>query len=451
MKHSPLRSSLRASTFDGTAHAAMVGFGETYFAAFALVLGASPFQVGLLATLPILVGACFQTLSPRLAGLTGYKRWVVVSAVLQSATFIPIALSAGHAEMSFWYVLGWVCLYWVLALGINPPWNVWMGRMIPALVRSRYFGRRNVPIQIMLFVSLVAGGFLLHYAERSAQGVVTGFVILFVLAAVSRIVSTWFLTRQHEPPAGAVKLTPLSGVVRGLPRQSYGRVIRLIVLMNACVHISAAYFTPFMLQELKLSYAQFTVLNAATLVTRVLASWYWGEIARNFGNRRALQVSAVMLVPLAGLWIFSRDFTYLLALQLFAGFAWAGFELTTILSFFDTTDERTRARVLSLFNLFNGVAIVSASLLGGLVLRHFGSAGYMYIFLASSLLRFVVVLLFNSGAGVRRPHEHTFRNVFMRVISFRPGQGADLRPVVMDEPANHAQAGATTAPTPAAS
>jgi MFS family permease len=260
------------------------------------------------------------------------------------------------------------------------------------------------------------------------------------------MVSSWFLTRQHEPPAGEIKLTPMSGVVRGLPQQSYGRVIRLIVLMHACVHISAAYFTPFMLQELQLSYAQFTVLNAATLVTRVVASWYWGEIARNFGNRRALQVSAVMLVPLAGLWVLSRDFTYLLALQLFAGFAWAGFELTTILSFFDTTDERTRALVLSLFNLLNGVAIVSASLIGGLVLRQFGSDGYMYIFLASSILRLFVVLLFNSGAGIRRPHEHTFQNVFMRVISFRPGQGADLRPVVMDEPTSNSRSGATSHP-----
>jgi MFS family permease len=433
MKRSPLRDSLRACTYDGTAHAAMIGFGETYFPAFALALGASPLQVGLLASLPILVGAVFQTFTPRLAARTGNKRWVVVSAALQSLTFIPIALSAGRAEVGFWHLLGWVCLYWALALGLSPPWNVWMGRMIPALVRSRYFGRRNVPIQIMLFVSLVGGGLFLHWVERRRQEAVLGFVILFALAAVSRMVSTWYLSRQHEPRSGEVKPTPLSRVVRGMPHQAYGRVIRLIVAMHACVHISAAYFTPFMLQELDLSYGEFTVLNAATLVTRVLASSYWAEIARAFGNRRALQVAAVMLVPLAGMWVISSNFTYLLALQLFAGFAWSGFELMTVLSLFDTTDERSRARVLSIFNLLNGLAIVCASLVGGAVLRHFGPPGYMAIFLASSFSRLVVVLLFNSGAGHRRPGEHTFQNVFLRVIGFRPGEGPELRPVVMDE------------------
>jgi MFS family permease len=433
MRGSQLRRSLRACTFDGTAHAAMVGFGETYFPAFALMLGASPVQVGLLVTVPILAGACFQTFSPRLAGLVGNKSWVVTSAILQSLTFIPIAWMAKGPDVGFGYLLGWVCLYWVLALGLNPPWNVWMGRMIPSLVRSRYFGRRNVPIQIMLFVSLVGGGLLLHLFEISVWGSAAGFVVLFALALASRLVSAWFLTRQHEPPHGDIKVVRLSRVVRALPREPYGRVIRLIVVMHACVHISAAYFTPFMLQQLNLSYAEFTVLNAATLVTRVLSSSYWAEIARNFGNRRALQVAAVMLVPLAGLWVVSSNFAYLMALQLFAGFAWSGFELMTVLSLFDTTDERTRARVLSLFNLFDGIAIVSASLIGGLVLRHFGSDGYMYIFLASSTLRGATVLLFNSGAGHRRAGEHSFQNVFLRVISFRPGQGPELRPALIDE------------------
>jgi len=433
MRTSRLRTSLRACTFDGTAHAAMVGCGEAYFPAFALMLGASPVQVGLLATVPILAGACFQTFSPRLAGLVGNKRWVVISAVLQSLTFIPVALFSTSGHVNFWYLLGWVCLYWVLALGLNPPWNVWMGRMIPSLVRSRYFGRRNVPIQVMLFVSLVGGGLMLHLAENSAWGAAAGFVALFSLAALSRLVSAWFLTRQHEPRRGDIKPVRLSRVVRALPREPYGRVIRLIVLMHACVHISAAYFTPFMLQQLGLSYAEFTVLNAATLVTRVLASSYWAEIARNFGNRRVLQVAAVMLVPLAGMWVISTNFVFLIGLQMFSGFAWSGFELMTMLSLFDTTDESTRARVLSLFNLFDGIAIVTASLVGGLVLRQFGSAGYMYIFLASSILRGVTVLLFNSGAGHRRANEHTFQNVFLRVISFRPGQGPELRPALIDE------------------
>jgi hypothetical protein len=52
----------------------------------------------------------------------------------------------------------------------------------------------------------------------------------------------------------------------------------------------------------------------------------------------------------------------------------------------------------------------------------------MYIFVSSTVLRLVIALLFAGGAGVRRPVAHTFRKVFTRVISFRPGQGPGAAP-----------------------
>jgi MFS family permease len=369
--------------------------------------------------------------APHFAHFVGNKRWVVVSAFAQALTLVPIAVLTVSDGSGFDRLFLFTCLYWMLALGISPPWNAWMGHMIPARIRSRYFGRRNVPIQASLFVSLVAAGMLIHAAELSAWGAAPGFLLIFCIAALSRFVSAYFLTRQHEPAPGQIPRTPLRKVIVGLTQHPYGRVIRLIVLMNAAVHVSAAYFTPFMLAELKLSYAQFTVLNATILVARLLSSAYWGEIARNFGNRRALQVSTVLLIPLAGLWVVSDNFLYLFALQIVAGFAWAGYELMTVLSFFDTTDNENRARVLSVFNLFNAVAIVVASLVGGAILRLFGNAGYMYIFLGSTVLRLLIALVFARGAGMRRPVEHTFRNVFVRVVSLRPGQGQGLRPIVM--------------------
>jgi MFS family permease len=187
-----------------------------------------------------------------------------------------------------------------------------------------------------------------------------------------------------------------------------------------------------MLQDLALSYAQFTILNGAVVLTRILSSSYWGEVAQSYGNRRALQAAALLVAPLPGLWVVSGRFDYLLCLQFLAGFAWAGFELATFLNLFDCTEERNRAHVLSLYNLANGLAIVMGTAIGGIVLNHFGTSGYAHVFLASAILRGVTVLLFAKGVGVRREHEHSFHNVFLRVISLRPGQGANVRPLVMD-------------------
>ncbi|MGH7858931.1 MAG: MFS transporter, partial [Candidatus Binatia bacterium] len=359
---------------------------------------------------------------------------MVASAVLQAATFVPILLiAATGGRSSYERLLLVVCVYWILALGINPAWNAWMGRMIPSRIRSRYFGRRNVPIHLTLFLSVVAAGFLIQAGETSRFGPRSGFLAAFAVAAVSRLASAWFLSRQHDPGGrtGEGPL-PFREVLADFPHRPYGRLILLLVLVNASVHVSAAYFTPFMLKGLGLSYAGFTGLTGTIVVSRVLASTYWGEIARSYGNRRALQVAATLIVPLSGLWVLSDNYAYLIALQLFAGFAWSGLELATFLNFFDCTDERNRAQVLSLYNLLNGLAIVAGSLLGGTCLRWLGDDGYHVIFLLSSTLRGVSLVFLGRGVGRRRTAgEHSYRDVFLRVMTLRPGQGPDDRPLIL--------------------
>jgi MFS family permease len=416
---SPLRRSLRACTFDGIFFSAMVGLGDYYFAAFALFLGADAFEVGVLTTVPMLLGAGFQLLSPAGAHRFGVKRWVVGSAVLQALVFLPVATLPWTVANGYAWLLPCVCLYWMLGLGLSPAWNAWIARMIPAAVRSRYFGRRNAPIFSSLLLAGLSGGMLLHVAKTSAWGVEWGFLAVFLLAASFRLASAWCMSRQIEPRLDPETVrAPRAGLREGLRSGPHRRLILLLVAMTGSVHLTAAYFTPFMLTGLRLSYAEFTLLNSAVLVARALSSPYWGEIARTYGNRRALQVAAFLVVPLSGLWVVSHDFYYLLAVQLFAGFAWAGVDLTNMLNFFDCTDDRNRADVLSVYNLCNGAAIVTGATIGGLVLRRFGPAAYPVLFLGSSLLRLVVVILLARGVGVRRAKERTFREVFLRVLTF---------------------------------
>lgn len=413
----------------------MVGFGETYFPAFALLLGASPLQVGIVTTVPILVGAAFQLCATAVAHRLGDRRWVIGSAGLQAAVFLPIALLTRRTAGGYSSLLAWVCLYWMLNLGINPAWNAWIARMVPPVIRSRYFGRRNVAVHSFVFLTLLAGGFLIDAAERTTLAAAAGFAATFALAGLSRLGSVWFLRQQHDPGTGMrTNRLPYRVLLAHFTRQPYGRLILLVVLINGVVNISAAYFTPYMLHRLDLSYARFTILNGTIALARILSSRYWGEIARSYGNRRALQVAVVLVVPLSAMWVISNNFAYLMCLQLLAGFAWAGFELTTFLNLFDCTNARTRAHVLSIYNLLNGIFIVSGSLLGGATMQLLGDAGYHVIFIASSVCRVAIVLLIGRGVGVRRrPHEHSFRDVFTRVITLRAGEGEDIRPVVLDE------------------
>jgi len=414
-----LRRSLRASIIDGAACAAMVGFGELYFPAFGLFVGASPFQIGLLTSVPILAGAVAQMLAPRIAQRTGDRPFVIVGALGQALLFAPLAGLALAGGDRYPALLAAAALYSVCALGINTMWNAWIGRMVPVAVRSRFFGRRGAAISALLLSSTLCGGLLLDAAARSAWGAASGFVAIFALAGASRLVSARYLAQQHDPRHGPPPpRPPLGSAVRALRRGPSGRLIALLVLVMGAVHLSAPYFLPYMLRELGLSYGQWTILNVASLGTRIVSSPYWGAMARRCGNRRILQVSGTLLVPLAGLWVVSDRFAYLIGLQMLAGFAWSGFELAMVLNLLDVTGDRDRARVLSLYTLLNGLAIVVASLCGGVLLRHLGTVGYPTLFLLSSASRATIMLALGRGVGVRRAGEPSYATSLLRVLSF---------------------------------
>ncbi len=402
----------------------MLGLGELYLPAFALVLGARPFEVGLLTTVPMLVGSFFQLVAPGLARRTGNRAWVVGSAVLQALTFLPI-LGLGVSGGGYGWLLAWVCVYWALALGIGPAWNDWMGRMVPEAVRGRYFGRRNGWLQASLLAALLLAGLIVQAATGTRFGATAGFVLIFALALLLRLASAGFLALQHEP---AVKSVDQPTAVRPRRKLRPGhpafRVVGVLVLVTGAVNISAAYFTPYMLEELKLSYIEFTILNVVMVLARIVSARRWSEIAHRFGNRRVLQVAGTLVVPLAAMWVVSDNFFWLIALQTVAGFAWAGFDLALILNLLDCTDDDDRATVLSTYTLLNGLGIVLGSLLGGAILEALGNSGYHVIFILSSSIRLLTMLLLGRGTGRKRPGEHSFSDVFVRVVSPRPGKRA---------------------------
>ena len=57
---SKIRSALRYSVMDGVANAVMLGVGESYILAYAILMSATDLQISIIATLPILIASIMQ-------------------------------------------------------------------------------------------------------------------------------------------------------------------------------------------------------------------------------------------------------------------------------------------------------------------------------------------------------------------------------------------------------
>ncbi|HTN01091.1 MAG TPA: MFS transporter, partial [Planctomycetaceae bacterium] len=415
-----LRRSLRCSVVDGTSYGLMVGIGETYLQAFVLAIGLGEVFAGMIASVPLLAGSLLQLVSPTaIRMLRSHKRWIVICATIQACSFVPLIVAAILGEISPLWVLTVASVYWGASLATGPAWNTWMGTLVPRPLRARFFAMRTRLAQATTLMGFLIGGFALQ-AGQGHESKVLIFAALFTAACVSRVVSVIALATQAEPvpiPAGMRFLT-LRQQWHRFTTASIGRLLVFIVAMQCGVYVAGPYFAPYMLREMEMSYTGFAILLGVSFVSKFFCLPFWGRVAHRAGAQRLLWIGSVGIIPLAAGWVVSDNFVWLICLQLVAGAAWGAYELAMMLMFFETIPEEERTSILTLYNVANATAIVLGSLIGAAVLKvvGVGVAGYMGVYIASTVLRAASLLL------LRRVPSMTVTNAIMplRTLAVRP-------------------------------
>lgn len=392
-----MRRDLRTIWVDGLAWALMVGMGELYIAAFAVALGYGETVAGLVSTVPLLLGATVQLLTPTLVELVGsQRRFVSACAFVQATSFLPMLACAILGDMPAWALYGSAALYWAAGLSSHPPWSTWVATLVPPRVRIRYFARRHRMLHVFQVLGLFAGGWILQ-VFAAAESPLLGFTLVFGFASVARVYSSVLLARQGEVeplPRDARRVRFLEYLGR-FRHGSDGRVLVYILSLQFSAYVSAPYFAPYMLETLRLGYLEYMALVAAAVAAKFAATPLHGRFAERHGVQALLWLGAIGTVPTSAMWILSDDFAWLLCAQVFAGFAWAAWELATLLTFFESIPHEERTSVLSCHNFANACAVAGGSLAGAALLSAFGGGaqGLMWLFGASSVLRLLTLLL----------------------------------------------------------
>lgn len=391
-----LRHDLRAVWLDGLVWALMVGMAETYFPAFALGLGVEPVLAGLVATVPMVAGALVQLAAPALvARWRSHRRVVVTCAAIQAASLVPLSIAAFQGELGVAWLFAWVALYWAAGLGTAPAWSTWVETLVPARVRIHYFARRNRVLYAFQVLGVVAVGWALQWGGPGGH-LLDVFGAAFALAALARFVSAGLLASQSEPvplPPG-MRAVPWRDLVARFAHGDDGRLLAAMLAVQLASQVAIPFFTPYVLEGLHASYAQYTWLVAVPVAARFVLLPAFGRFAARRGLRALLWAGGVCVALSAFAWAASSRFEWLLVAQALAGAAFAAWELASFLLLFHATDLRERTSLLTWFHLSNSVATLAGSLVGAAVLaRGSGAGAFLAVFLASGVLRVAALVL----------------------------------------------------------
>ncbi|MGB5345657.1 MAG: MFS transporter [Woeseia sp.] len=425
------QNSLQHSLKDAGAYAVMVGIGEAYLSAFALFLKASTPQIGLLASLPPLVASIVQLFSAWLGKWTGQRKGIVlIGAMIQALAWLPLMiLPILFRDYAVPLLIASVMLYHCGAHLAAPQWSSLMGDIVPDRRRGRFFARRTGIVSIVTFGALMAGGLTLYFST-ALGATLFGFIALFAIAMVARLVSVYHLSKMHDPSGhvAAMEVPVGRGWWQRLRQSNFVRFSIFFALVQFSVAIASPFFTVYMLRDLQFDYLMFMSNTGMAILAQFLTLNRWGRISDIFGNRRILAATGIMIPLMPLLWVFSTNFWYLLAVQAISGLSWAGFTLSASNFLYDLIARDKRATYLAIHNVLASVGIFAGAILGGYLGSHLPTElslfGHTYswfspllgVFVISTIVRAAIVLLLVPKIReVRNVRPITFTELIFRV------------------------------------
>ena len=420
---------------DGMLYSLMTGVGDAYLPAALVLMGAGDFYIGLLSALPQFFGSALQFVSLTvLRMLKDRKTMVMIGSFLQAITWAPIILCILYpGSMSVPITIAAFSIGTGIALMINPAWSSWVADIVPENERAKFFANRNRLMQVMLFIATFATGMIIGQLELD-YGQRIAFAAVFCIPLLARLSTVYFHFKTENVPYAPVLIKEI-GFKHLFLLPAYKKelwFLGFVALMSFSVQFASPFFTPYMLNSLRMDVGMFGIFIAIAIITKIVSYPYWGKAIDRFSNRTVLVTTAFMapLVPL--MWLFSID-PYMIALfQVFSGFIWSGYELAVFNSALSIVGRDLRPSFISKYNAFSAFANGLGAVCGGAFLvlfpnaALFGFSGILLVFLLSGAMRIFVALLFAPKLATSKDVVNTSsdRAMIVKLVAIYPTQGA---------------------------
>ena len=425
-KRIDIRESLRVSFKDGIFASVMTGVTDNYVIPFALLLGSTVQQVGLVGGLPSLLGSVSQLFATHAVHLIGGRLKLLVRAVsIQASILLAIAcLALVDIPYRVESLLFLLAVFFASGAMAGPAWGSLMTDYIPQRKRGSYFGWRNRMLGFVNVASMITAGLLLYWTKELFH--LLGFFLLFLTAALCRFISAGYIARMSEVPQ---KRDPASDFtfVMFLARfreSNFVKFVAFVAALTFAAQLASPFFTVFMLRDLQFSYLTYMFIQVVSTAAGLVALPWWGRHADLVGNVRVLRLSGFLTTLIPFLWLLSQNIFYLTLVQVFAGFAWSGVMLCASNFIYDAVTPPKRVRCIGYFNVINGTALFLGASLGGFLasrLPPIQGSTILSLFALSSACRFLFYcFLSRSFREVRPSKEVSLQELFFSVVGVRP-------------------------------
>lgn len=411
-----IRTSLKASTLDGVAATVFSNItGGVLLTNFLLQLGATPWQIGVLAAIPLLANL-LQPLGAYLSEQTTSRHYFCLG-VYGPARAVWFLLAIGVTLVDLGKIEAQALIGWTLAIagfsyGVGAlggaPWFSWMATLVPRRLRGRYFGLRNSAANLTNLISMPLGGWLIaHWHSGSIQG----FGVALVIGTLAGLISLWFQNFivdvnpqiQHTIKVEALvedaSADPSGSEQSGWLAQNANFLQFLLYFATwmFALNLSAPFFNLYLLDNLHLDISLATFYNSLTAGANLVMLILWGRLADRIGNRPILLTVGILVAAMPLLWlgVTNSDLSvwlWLPLLHLAMGASMAAIDLCSSNLQIGVVPIQQQSTYFGIGAAIAGVSGALGTLTGGFLAQWQSLGGLLGLFVLSAILRLVALL-----------------------------------------------------------
>lgn len=411
-----IRNDVRLSVLEGSLSTVMGTFiGGAFLIGYALTLGADDFEIGLLASLPLLANL-IQIIGSIIIAKAGSRKKVCVLFLFFHRlmwTFIAVlplfVFRDRLSDARVWIFMILLTGASICASITGIAWTSWIADLIPKGVRGRFFSRRNMSAQVVgMLAAVLAGQFIDQWQARfdTDQLRSYGFMILFAIGIAFGLAGIFLFRKIKEPTLAAPEDTSFFKQLREpFLDKSFRMFMVFSIAWGFSTGIVGPFFSVYMINTLQIPFSVITLFGVAAGLSSILGFKVWGALIDKIGAKPLSIICGIggSFVPF--LWIFATPENYLViwASNVLSGLFFAGIGLASTGLMMNLATGKNSSVYFAVFAAVTGLFGALAPIAGG-VFGDFFRGKVLYdgiiqlsdirlLFLTSTTLRLLSLVL----------------------------------------------------------
>jgi MFS family permease len=405
-----VRQSLIASTFDGGLSTVFSNItGGVLLSNFLFDLGASPVEIGMLASLPMLTNLLQPLgalLSNRSTSRHNYGLWIFLPSrllwLLLVVGIVWVDRSAAQPKQLVYLTLALLLTTNVLGALGGASWMSWLAALVPRQLRGRYYSIRNIVCSLANLLCLPIGSFIVsnwHGTEIAGYGIALGIAIVCGLVGLGCQQLMLDINPQDYRSPAQQEEPLFAGLTAALADRNLVIFLIYFALWAFAVNLSTPFFNLYMLDNLDVDLNWVTLFSSIGTGTNMLMLLVWGRVIDRFGSRRLLIGAGLTVVMMPLFWLLTglpqvqaQLWIYLAVFHIFWGGMWAAIDLGNNNIQIEIVPIEHHATFFAIAAAVAGISGALGTTMGGILMQGARYEGLFGVFSLSAMLRLVAIL-----------------------------------------------------------